>query len=74
MSVLQLLSRAAGLSALQLLIGLIVAPPLLLILTGTPVRETLIQLARGLRCFMSGFSTQICGDNRDAFGVRAAAL
>ena len=59
------------LSALHLLVGLILAPPMLLVLCGRPVRETLVQLARGLRCTMSGFSAQICGDNRDAFGTPA---
>ena len=43
------------LSALQLLAGLIVAPPLLLLLCAHPIKETLVNLARGLRCFMSGF-------------------
>ena len=58
------------LSALQLFTGLLMAPPLLLILHGQPIRETLLGLARGLRCCMSGFNAQICTQANDAYGVR----
>ena len=33
-----------------------------------------MQLARGLRCFMSGFNPTICTENRDAFGVSQSVL
>ena len=59
------------LSAVQLMVGLVIAPPLLMVLASRPIRDTLVQLARGLRCCMSGFNPNICAaDNSDAFGVR----
>ena len=57
------------LSGVSLLAGLVLGPPLLLALYLRPIRDTLLQLARGLRCFMSGFNASICVDNRDAFGT-----
>uniref|UniRef100_A0A7S2DFC0 Uncharacterized protein n=1 Tax=Haptolina brevifila TaxID=156173 RepID=A0A7S2DFC0_9EUKA len=57
------------LCGLQLFAGLILAPPLLLVLYDQPVRDTLVQLARGLRCYMSGFNSAICVDASDAFGT-----
>ena len=62
-----------SLSAVQLFVGLLFAPPLLLALYQRPIKDTLVQLARGLRCFMSGMNPHICGDNHDAFGVRPRA-
>ena len=67
-----LLILNTSLSALQLLVGLLLTPPLLLMLYGKPIKDTLVQLARGLRCFMSGFNPTICTENRDAFGVRVS--
>jgi hypothetical protein len=58
------------LCAMQLFIGLFLAPPLLLLTNGMPVRETLLNLARGLRCCMSGFQPTICTQANDAYGVR----
>ena len=46
---------------------------LLLLLYGQPVRDTLVQLARGLRCYMSGFNPNVCAEASDAFGVRHLA-
>lgn len=58
------------LSAVQLMVGLVIAPPLLMVLASRPIRDTLVQLARGLRCCMSGFNPNICAaDNSDAFGT-----
>ena len=59
-----------SLAALQLFVGLLLGPPLLLTLSGRPIKDTLVQLARGLRCFMSGMNPNMCGDSHDAFGVR----
>ena len=56
--------------AMQLFVGLFLAPPLLLLAQGQPVRETLLSLARGLRCCMSGFQPTICTQANDAYGVR----
>ena len=69
-----LLILNTSLSALQLLVGLLLTPPLLLMLYGKPIKDTLVQLARGLRCFMSGFNPTICTENRDAFGVSRLCL
>jgi len=57
-------------AALQLFVGLLLAPVMLLLLRRQPVRETLVQLARGLRCCMSGFNSVNCVNASDAFGVR----
>ena len=56
-------------AGLQLLVGLVLGPPLLLIVAQRPVRETLLQLAHGLRCFMSGFNSSICTVATDALGA-----
>ena len=58
-----------SLSALHLFMGLLVAPPLLLLLDRRPIKDTLVTLARGLRCFMSGMNPNICGDSRNDFGT-----
>jgi len=42
---------------------------MLLLLRRQPVRETLVQLARGLRCCMSGFNSVNCVNASDAFGT-----
>jgi len=59
------------LSVLQLFVGLFLAPPMLLVLRRQPIRDTLVQLARGLRCCMSGFNSLVCADASDAFGTPA---
>ncbi len=58
------------LAALQLFAGLFLAPPMMLLLRQQPIRDSLVQLARGLRCCMSGFNSVVCGEASDAFGVR----
>lgn len=59
------------LAGLQLFVGLVLGPALLLLLHSQSVRETLLQLARGLRCCLSGFNSFICREASDAFGVRS---
>jgi hypothetical protein len=58
-------------AALQLLIGLFIGPPMLMLLRQQPIHESLLQLARGLRCCMSGFNAVICADASDAYGTPA---
>ena len=62
------------LAALQLFVGLVLGPPLLLLVCGQPVRDTLLLLARGLRCCMSAFNSSVCSEALDAFGADAAVL
>ena len=63
------LSLNTCLAALQLFVGLVLGPPLLLLVCGQPVRDTLLLLARGLRCCMSAFNSSVCSEALDAFGA-----